>query len=518
MKILNKTIKYIGLCCLALGLYSCDDGLDLIPPGQVSELIYWQQEKDANLAVNGIYAELDGQAMVKELDAVTDIGFRAPSGPGSFHDVCMGTFDPVNAAIGSQWDRYYRGVQRANNVLANIGRIEQGDEDLLARYEAEARFLRAFFYTQLSSLWGDVPLILDPLEITDHIGRTAKSEVVDFVIAELDQIIQGNQLPLSYSQEVGRATLGAAIALKARIAYRNERYAVARDAAKAVMDLGIYELYPDYEALFQYAGQNSSEIIFDRQYAVGGDTYNAFSYAAASIGGGSVVEPVHNLFLKYGYKGPMNPNDPFENIDPRWNYTTYYTGQPIGTSTFNSLPDSPTADRVRSSEFSTVNGYNLKKWVDYAADGGNPNTGSINMILIRYADVLLMYAESKIELGEIDDSVYAAINEVRQRPTVEMPAITSGKTQQELRAIIRDERAVELAFEGLRLYDMNRWKIGEEKVGTVEGLYYLNTASGEWETITSGLTRTFRADRDYLWPIPQAEMEINDNITQNPNY
>lgn len=157
MKLLNKTIKYIGLAYLAFSLFGCDEGLDLIPPGQVSELIYWQQEKDANLAVNGIYAELDGQAMVKELDAVTDIGFRAPSGPGSFHDVSMGTFDPVNAAIGSQWDRYYRGVQRANNVLANIGRIEQGDEDLLARYEAEARFLRAFFYTQLSSLWGMFP-------------------------------------------------------------------------------------------------------------------------------------------------------------------------------------------------------------------------------------------------------------------------------------------------------------------------------------------------------------------------
>ncbi|GEO19703.1 RagB/SusD family nutrient uptake outer membrane protein [Cyclobacterium qasimii] len=518
MKLINKTIKYIGLSYLAFGMFSCDQGLDLIPPGEVSELIYWQQEKDANLAVNGIYTELDGQTMVKELDGATDIGFRAPSGPGSLHDVSMGSFDPVNAAIGSQWDRYYRGIQRANNVLANIDRIEQGDQELLARYKAEARFLRAFFYTQLSSLWGDVPLILEPLEITDQIGRTAKSEVVDFVIAELDQIIQGSQLPLSYSQEVGRATLGAAMALKARVAIRNERYAVARDASMAVMDLGIYELYPDYGKLFNYAGQNSSEVIFDRQYAVGGDTYNAFSFAAASIGGGSVVEPVHNLLLKYGYKGPQNPNDPFENIDPRWNFTTYYTGQPIGNSTFNSLPDSPTADRVRSSEFSTVNGYNLKKWVDFEADAANPNTGSINMILIRYADVLLMYAESKIELNEIDDSVYDAINMVRERPTVEMPPIASGKSQEELRAIIRDERAVELAFEGLRLFDMNRWEIGEDKIGTVEGLYYLNTTSGEWETITSGLTRTFRPERDYLWPIPQVEIDINDNITQNPNY
>jgi hypothetical protein len=518
MNFIKKSIKYIGLAYLALGMYGCDQGLDLVPPGEVSELIYWQQEKDAVLAVNGIYGELDGQLMVKELDGVTDIGFRAPSGPGSFHDVTMGSFDPVNASIGSVWDQYYRGVQRANNVLANIDRIEQGNAELLARNKAEARFLRAYFYTQLSSLWGDVPLITTPLEVTEQVGRTSKSEVVDFVIAELDQIIQGNQLPMSYSQDVGRATLGAAIALKARIAYRNERYAVARDACQDVMDLGIYELYPDYEGLFQYEGQNSSEVIFDRQYTVGGDTYNAFSFSAASIGGGSVVEPIHNMFLKYGYKGPQNPNNPFENIDPRWDYTVYYTGQAIGNSTFNSLPDSPTPDRVRSTEFSTVLGYNLKKWVDFSADGANPNTGSINMILIRYADILLMYAESKIELNELDDSVYDAINMVRERPTVEMPPITPGKSQAELRAIIRDERAAELAFEGLRLFDMNRWEIGGDKIGIIEGLLYLNESSGEWETITSGLSRTFRPERDYLWPIPQAEMEINDAITQNPNY
>jgi hypothetical protein len=173
---------------------------------------------------------------------------------------------------------------------------------------------------------------------------------------------------------------------------------------------------------------------------------------------------------------------------------------------------------VRSTEFSTVLGYNLKKWVDFSADGANPNTGSINMILIRYADILLMYAESKIELNELDDSVYDAINMVRERPTVMMPAITSGKSQAELREIIRDERAVELAFEGLRLFDMNRWQIGEDKIGIIEGLLYRNETSGEWETVTSGLTRSFRPERDYLWPIPQAEMEINDAITQNPNY
>jgi hypothetical protein len=99
-----------------------------------------------------------------------------------------------------------------------------------------------------------------------------------------------------------------------------------------------------------------------------------------------------------------------------------------------------------------------------------------------------------------------------------MPAITLGKSQAELRGIARNERAVELAFEGLRLFDINRWQIGEEKAGVVEGMYYKDEATSEWKVWSQGFQRRFRADRDYLWPIPQAEIEINDKITQNPNY
>ena len=501
-----------------LGLLGCDAGLDMLPPGEVSESIFWEQERDARLAVNAAYAELDGPSLVKELDAVTDIGYRASSGPGTFHDIGAGTIDPTSSAITSHWDRYYRGVRRTNDVITNIGRIEQGDPELLERLEAEARFLRAYYYTQLTSLWGDVPLILEPLDINDHRPRNSKDEVVDFVIAELDGIISSGSLPLSYSSEIGRATHGAALALKARVAIRNGRFEMARNAAQQVMDLGVYSLYPDYGELFQYAGQNSNEVIFDRQYAVGGHVYNGFVYAAASIGGSSVVEPIHKLFLKYGYKGPIDPEDPYENIDPRWDFTAYYTGRPVGNSTFDSWPTSTTPDRVGGSEFTTDHGYNLKKWVDYEADNANPNISSINMILIRYADVLLMYAEAKIELNEIDQSVYDAINMVRGRPSVGMPPVEANKSQDELREILRDERAVELAFEGLRLYDMNRWQIGEEKEGLVEGMYYKPQGSNTWELYNSGFNRRFRPDRDYLWPIPQAEIEINSQITQNPNY
>ena len=514
MKNINISIGI--LLCISL-LPGCDDGLDLIPPGEVSQTIFWQKERDAELAVNAAYRELDGPTMVKELDAITDIGWHATQGPNGLYDVSVGTIAPENNTIESQWNRYFRGIRKANDVITNIHRIEGGDAALLARLEAEARFLRAFYYTQLFSLWGDVPIIQEPLEINDHRARDPKAAVVDFVISELDAIVNSKALPTSYSDsDVGRATHGAALALKARAALRDGRFGIARDAAQAIMDLGVYELYPNYGELFQYAGENCKEVIFDRQYTVGGDTYGAFAFSAASIGGSSVVEPIHHLFKKYGYKGPVNPNDPYENIDPRWDFTAYYTGQPIANSIYDSWPSSTTPDRVNSSEFSTDFGYNLKKWIDYEADAANPSAGAINMILIRYADVLLMYAEAKIELNELDPSVYDALNQVRQRPSVEMPPITAGKTQAELRDIVRNERAVELAFEGLRLYDMNRWHIGEEKAGLIEGMWYID--NGQWKLWNNGFERRFRADRDYLWPTPQAEIEINDKMTQNPNY
>ncbi|SIQ31176.1 RagB/SusD family nutrient uptake outer membrane protein [Maribacter ulvicola] len=513
-----------GLLLMVLALFlgcteGLDEGLDIEPTGAVSETVYWRTESDAILAVNAIYNELDNPQSVIELDGITDIGFRSASNIPTFNDVRLGEIDPSNSTITGIWERYYRGIRKANDVLANISRVEEGDPNVMARLKAEAQFLRAYYYMQLSSLWCNAPLILEPLDVNDQRPTNSKEEIVDFVLNELENIINSEALPMSYNNDnLGRVTHGAALATKARVAIRNNKYELARDASLAVINLGVYSLYPDYEALFQSAGQNSSEIIFDRQYAVGGNVYNNFGYSAASIGGNSTVEPMMGLFEKYEYIGPVNPDDPYENKDPRWAFNVYYTGQTIGNNTYNSWPYSSTPDRVSGSEWATIYGYNLKKWVDYETFVQNPDLGDINMILIRYADVLLMYAESKIELNEIDTSVYDAINAIRQRPTVEMPAITEGKTQSELRQIVRDERVKELAFEGLRLYDLNRWELGEAKVGLLEGMLYLNENSGEWETLDYGQVAKFNPARDYCWPVPQKEMDINDVITQNPGY
>ena len=515
---MKKNIILLFILASMLAFTGCDieEQLETVPTGAVSELIFWQNENDAILAVNAAYRELDGNG-IAQLETATDIAMHAPSSAQTLYDVAVGTIDPTNNSIRDYWRRYWIGVRKANDPIANIDRITVGDQALLKRLKAEARFLRAYYYTNLTAFWGDVPLITEPLTIQEKVSRTPKSQVVDFIISELDEV--AGILPVSYSGgDVGRATRGAALALKARVALYNGRYAVARDAAKAVIDLNVYDLYPNYEKLFWYEGQNSKEVIFDRQYAVGFAFTSYVSRSASSLGGGSYIDPVRAYLLKHDYKGPADAENEYINLDPRFGYNVFYPGSTMPNGTvFNSLPDSPTPDRIGSNEFATNYGFNVRKGIDWAKDGANPNQATINFILIRYADVLLMYAEAKIELNELDASVYEAINKVRTRPSVEMPAITSGKSQAELRDILRKERTVELAFEGLYLHDMNRWQMGASKAGPVLGVRYKN-GSGEWEIYNRNLIRTFRADRDYLWPIPQEEVEVNPNIGQNPNY
>lgn len=513
MGVVMKKSIILNVMIIAVILSGCD-GLNVSPADTVTEGSYWQRAGDAEIAVNAVYAEMDGR--IFGLDNRTDIAYSQ-----------LTPLVPSNGTVESYWNRYYRGIFKANDVITNIGEVEFGNTDLLDRVEAEARFLRAYYYTQLTSLWGDVPLIREPIDINDHVARTDRDEIVDFILEELDSIINTEALPVSYgSGDVGRATHGAAQSLKARAALRNERWEIARDAAQSVIESGVYELYPNYEELFHYEGQNSSEVIFDRQYTSTGDSYDAFGVSAASIGGGSGVEPAHGLYQKYRLdEGEYDISEfnsreeAYENMDPRWDYSVYYTGQPIGNSTYDSSPDSPTPDRVNVTERATELGYNMKKYIDYEDDIDSPSTGSINMIHIRYADVLLMYAEAKVQLGEIDQSVYDAINEVRERPTVELDPISEAThpDAESLMEYLMDERAREFALEGLRLFDVMRWGIGEEVAGPVRGAHFENS-DGEVYLQDVGYSRNF-SDHHHLWPIPQSEINSNDSISDNnPGY
>src|SRR5699024_5795716 len=148
--------------------------------------------------VNAVYRELDDDRMVIILDGATDIGY-VRNGWLSWYKLSMGIQDPLDADFANVWTRYYAGIRKANDVILNVDKIEGANPELLKRVKAEAKFLRAYFYTNLTSLYGDVPLILEPLKITDQVAKTAKQQVVDFVVSELDEIVTSGALPVAYT-------------------------------------------------------------------------------------------------------------------------------------------------------------------------------------------------------------------------------------------------------------------------------------------------------------------------------
>jgi hypothetical protein len=320
------------------------------------------------------------------------------------------------------------------------------------------------------------------------------------------------------------------LALNARAMLYAGRYKEAAASAKAVMDLGVYSLYPSYENLFSYAAENNQEIIFDKQYIKDIQANNIFSLTTPNS-----LFPQVNSFVPtkqavdaYGMTNGkditdpasgFNPKDPYANRDPRLRYSIFVLGSELPNGKkYDSRPGSGTGDAIGNSENSTSTGFNTRKYLN-KEDMLQPNNSGINLILMRYAEVLLIYAEAKIEANDMDQSVLDAINAVRGRADVKMPAITNFDSQVQLRKLIRNERLVELAFEGLRYFDIRRWRIAEQVVpGILYGMTYTDS-NGKLNTIAlPAFVKVFNKDRDYLWPIPQRERELNPNLTQNPNW
>ncbi len=521
--------KYILLLVSApIFLLGCrKDLLETIPNDRISTEIFWKTENDAILATNAIYTLMaEGAEHFIAWDGMSDIVFASPTGPAEAL-VARGDFNALNGRITNDWNDAYAGIRAANSFFANVDKVESNNAALITRLKGEVRALRAYFYLRLASLYGDVPLVTSEITVEEsaQLSRTPVTQIWDFVSTELTAAADG--LPLNQNEK-GRITKGAAIALKARAMLYAGRYQQAADAAKAVMDLNVYSLYPSYKNLFSYAAENSKEVILDIQFIR--DTYsnNMFAmYAPRSVNANSKWVPTKNIVDAYEMTNGLyitdpssgfDPFNPYINRDPRLAYSVFLPGDKLpNDKIFNPYPNSNTGDAVGSSFVVSATGFNVEKYVN-KEDLGTPGNNGINIILLRYAEVLLTYAEAKIELNQIDATVYNAINMIRQRPDVNMPIITGGKSQNELRIIVRHERLVELAFEGLRFFDIRRWRIAENVMtGKVYGLTYKDS-NGNLQTVeVPGYTR-FWDNRNYLWPIPQKEIELNSNLTQNTGW
>lgn len=510
-------------------MFSCSDNLlETIPNDRVSSEIYWLTENDFTLGANAVYTLLEGAGDFTNWDAMSDIGhvtlmWREES------IIEKGSYDATIGKVLRTWTDNYTGIQAANIFLDKAKESQGLNQETINRLTGEVKVLRAFFYTRLAILYGDVPLLTSEttLEESRTLTRTPVSEVWNFVHQELTEAAE--LLPVVQADN-GRMTKGAALALQARAMLYAHRYQEAAAAAKKVMDLNVYRLYPSYEQLFSYEAENNEEVIMNREYIKNIQSNNIFSLTTPNS-----LFPQVNSFVPTkqavdAYQmangkditdpsSGFDPKNPYENRDPRLKYSIFVLGERLPNGQiYDPRPGSGTGDAIGYAENSTATGFNVKKYLN-AEDLAQPSNCGINIIFIRYAEVLLTYAEAMIESNQIDESVLAAINEVRARPDVKMPPIENVSSQDDLRDIVRQERLVEFAFEGLRYFDIRRWKAAEDVIpGIIYGMSYVDQG-GNLQTISlPGFLKVFNPQRDYLWPIPQREIELNPNLSQNPNW
>lgn len=558
-------IASILFVAAALGFSGCEDYLNRQPLNNPSDGSFLATETELQMALTGCYSGLwsnyQGLPTHLSFDAVTDIGWER-NGSG-MQATGRGEQDPRTDYIIQMWTDMYKAIAKCNYLLTNMHRGEAAvSPEVFSRVRAEARFLRAFYYHYLIELYGGVPLITEPLTLeTKDKARSSKEEVVDFILKELEECVA--DLSAANEPLSGRATQGAAWALMSRVALYNERWDKAISAAQKVMEKEgtEYIIDPDYMSLFQYAGEASKEIIFSVQYLVGTHTHPLFRlFGSRNAKGHTNKKPSYQLAdawectdgLQIDESPLFDPQHPYENRDPRLGYTLAVSGSTYLGFQYETHGDSvecwdynqTPAKRVRNEEalhaYATFTGIGWRKYADNR-DKDAVNDSELNTIIFRYAEVLLNYAEAKIESGSIDASVLEAINKIRQRPSVNMPPLTTTDPD-ELRNAVRRERKYELAGEGFRLFDIRRWKIAEEvmnlpvlgrmkkdypdvapRVDELGTAYYDNipiAAPGEPADFKMRVVenRSFDASRDYLWPIPYIEMDTNSEIVQNPNY
>ena len=483
MNNMNKLI-FLGVYALGLSVFtSCNDFLDKQPLDQISTETFWKTTNDADKALTAVYAGLrnstysaiPAKGPCTELECLSDNAVTR-----SAHSAIQQ--GNINASTGGilddMWSDSYKGIAAANYFLDNFDKVRDLylEEADFNKMKAEALFLRAFFYNELVVHYGDVPLMLHSAKMGDgydKMERTPRAEVVEQMLEDVDFAIQW--LPnIAYTD--GHAVKGSAIVLKCRILLNDQRYAeVATLAGDYIHDAeNPFSLADDYAGIFFGKQENNPEIMFSVQFKAP-DDYHALDQM---VGSRMTIFPSFNLRAAY------------EPGDPRIKMTMYEIGDPWANNTKSGLFEQDGSEAEGLIPFTQLA---FKKYVNPNVSVPKASTLSDQHIVkMRYADLLLMYAEAMFESGQGNDPLaLKALNDVRQRPGVNMPPKT-----ELTREIIRNERRVELAYEGIRYYDIIRWDIAKDVIPTVQ-------------YDEGGHMRKFDGN---LWPIPQSQMDIMDGI------
>lgn len=537
---MKKTMKkaLLGLSLL-VGLAACD--VNRLPETNISDDSFWTSESDIKAANNYLYTFLPG---FNNDDVWSDDAFGLAS-----NTVSDGS-RLAPATAGGDYNTPYNLIRAANNVLEKAPRAAVTPA-VLDRYLAEARFFRAWGYFGLVQKYGSVPLILKTLdENSPELRQPAspREAIVDQMYADLDFAIANLPTITSLGNaDYGRISKTAAQAFKARVALFEGTFAkfhskgdatkhltLAVASSKAVIDSKEHALYGNYFDLFQLAGEGrqNKENIIVRQYGVSTtERVATHTYYRGSLENGN-VNPTKSLADSYLMRDglpitksklwtlPDSSHKVFRNRDTRMSATFMKRGDAMMTT-------KPIFD-IANLVFNKT-GYMFRKFAN--VDDWNTQASTIDRPLLRYAEVLLIFAEASYELNNAvtDEELDMSVNLLRERGQIAKLTNAFAKTNGlDLREEIRRERRVELAQEGFRYWDIIRWKIAEtELVKPVLGNFYFKS---EFAAATVNLTpdniilvqaasfRKFDPLKDYLWPLPINEIALNPELAQNPGW
>lgn len=537
-----KKSKILILSLALLFTASCNT--DRFPDDQITPETYWKTESDVRTALNGVYNILGNEAGdAWYYDGFSDNVYAQYPWESNATHAAAGNITP--STIGG-YD--YTKIRAANAVINNGEKVTM-DNNLKKRYIAEARALRAFNYFDLIYRFGDVPLVLTSDDINADVAPKPEADVVKFILKELDDVAA--VLPVSYSggqtNEKGRITKGAAIAMKARVELYYKMYAEAAADSKKVMDLGVYQLFrtaatatdyadawennfvtfssdqqkqafydglASYQKMFWKANENNNEYILSSQFLENTDwKYSSWLYTLLmpdEFGGWSSITPTQQLVDAYWTKDgsvftPPTAQDRatyYNNGKPTAQYINEFKNRDTRLYASIMFPESPwnTIDKgfvfhwPKGGNNTSRTGYNFKKMVD-PADKQDGTNGGADHPLLRYAEVLLTYAEAQNEVAGPSAAVYDALDQIRNR--VGMPTVARTQSQASLREIIRNERRIELANEGHRYYDIRRWNIASSVMHDIYDITNSKAQSRSWD------------NKFIRLPYPQASVDRN---------
>lgn len=583
-----KKILYILIVSIAV-TYSCNDVLDKAPLDIISEDVVFSDPVLAQSYINNVYSELSflnregsGYEEVDPTSGLSDEGRQGRNWHPLYYNWKAGRLDK-NGGLMELWN--YGTIRKVNEFLEKIDKSTAISETTRKEMIAQMRYARAIIYFYMGKRYGGVPIItkaqaIDALNDELFVSRNKEIEVYDFVIKEIDEIL--NDLPATTSS-IGYPTKYAALALKSRAglyaasiatwgkvdlnglvgipATDAQRFWQASyDASKEIIQSGKYSLYNKYPGdktkNFQYLflDENNSEVIFSWQLTGVNITGNydlfmsPFQFCPGWGGSNTSVylEMVEEFENQDGTPGtfdvakatekPWDLKDFFANKDPRFNATVYYEGSIWKNEPVENWSGiiSPEGTKITSGYYNgksaqgrsytcggyaggVITGFNVKKYLDPTLIPVEQNKTKVDFIVFRLGEILLNYAEAAFELGESDEALNA-VNEIRQRAGISVLTEVS-------RDKIRHERKVELAFEDQRWWDLKRWRIAASAITrTFRGIYtFYDVNTGKFKiemnnNVDGGSPATFH-EKHYYLPITPSRIANNPNLApENPGY